>query len=40
MTDYLQVTLKTTAERFPELEALLLREHLCHKPEIGAIPLE
>lgn len=34
-----QVTLKTTAERYPALEALLLREHPWDNPEITATPL-
>jgi periplasmic divalent cation tolerance protein len=34
-----QVTLKTTAERYPALEALLLREHTWDNPEITATPL-
>lgn len=34
-----QVTLKTTADRYPELEALLLAEHSWENPEITAIPL-
>jgi periplasmic divalent cation tolerance protein len=34
-----QVTLKTTAQRYPELEALLLREHAWDNPEITATPL-
>jgi periplasmic divalent cation tolerance protein len=34
-----QVTLKTTAERFPELEAHLRREHPWDNPEVTALPL-
>jgi periplasmic divalent cation tolerance protein len=34
-----QVTLKTTADRYPKLEALLLREHPWDNPEVSAIPL-
>ncbi|HJP80123.1 MAG TPA: divalent cation tolerance protein CutA [Pseudonocardiaceae bacterium] len=34
-----QVTLKTRADRYPELEALLLREHTWDNPEVSAIPL-
>jgi periplasmic divalent cation tolerance protein len=34
-----QVTLKTTAARYPDLEALLLREHTWDNPEITAVPL-
>jgi periplasmic divalent cation tolerance protein len=34
-----QVTLKTTAVRYPALEALLLREHPWDNPEITATPL-
>lgn len=34
-----QVTLKTTAERYPELQAPLLREHTWDNPEITATPL-
>lgn len=34
-----QVTLKTTAGCYPELEALLLGEHTWENPEVTAIPL-
>jgi len=34
-----QVTLKTTAERYPELEAHLRREHPWDNPEVTALPL-
>jgi periplasmic divalent cation tolerance protein len=34
-----QVTLKTTADRYPELETLLLRVHSWENPEVSAIPL-
>ncbi len=34
-----QVTLKTTAERYPELEAHLRAEHPWDNPEISAVPL-
>jgi periplasmic divalent cation tolerance protein len=34
-----QVTLKTTAARFPELQAHLLAEHSWDNPEITAVPL-
>ncbi|HEX7662170.1 MAG TPA: divalent cation tolerance protein CutA [Pseudonocardiaceae bacterium] len=34
-----QVILKTTADRYPDLEALLLREHTWENPEISAVPL-
>ena len=34
-----QVTLKTRADRYPELEALLLREHTWDNPEVTAIAL-
>lgn len=34
-----QVTLKTTTNRYSELEALLLREHTWENPEISAVPL-
>ncbi|HEX3785085.1 MAG TPA: divalent cation tolerance protein CutA [Pseudonocardiaceae bacterium] len=34
-----QVTLKTRADRYPELEALLLREHTWDNPEVSAVPL-
>ena len=33
------VTLKTRADRYVELEALLLREHTWDDPEVSAIPL-
>jgi periplasmic divalent cation tolerance protein len=34
-----QVTFKTTADRYAELEALLLREHTWDNPEVTAVPL-
>ena len=34
-----QVTLKTTAQRYPELEAHLRREHPWDNPEVTAVPL-
>lgn len=34
-----QVTLKTTADRYNDLEALLLSEHTWENPEITAVPL-
>lgn len=34
-----QVTLKTTAERYPELDAHLRREHPWDNPEVTAVPL-
>jgi periplasmic divalent cation tolerance protein len=34
-----QVILKTTAARFPELQANLLAEHTWENPEITALPL-
>lgn len=34
-----QVTLKTTAERYPELEAHLHREHPWDNPEVTAVAL-
>lgn len=34
-----RVTLKTTTQRYPDLEALLLREHTWDNPEITATPL-
>ncbi|MFD0204284.1 MULTISPECIES: divalent-cation tolerance protein CutA [Saccharothrix] len=34
-----QVTLKTSAERYPELEAHLRREHPWDNPEVTAVPL-
>jgi periplasmic divalent cation tolerance protein len=34
-----QVTLKTTADRYPELEEHLLREHPWGNPEITAVSL-
>jgi periplasmic divalent cation tolerance protein len=34
-----QVTLKTRADRYAELEALLLREHTWDNPEVSATPL-
>ncbi len=34
-----QVTLKTTAERHPELEAYLRREHPWDNPEVTAVAL-
>jgi periplasmic divalent cation tolerance protein len=34
-----QVTLKTRADRYAELEALLLREHTWDNPEVSAVPL-
>ncbi|MEU4761776.1 divalent cation tolerance protein CutA [Actinosynnema sp. NPDC023794] len=34
-----QVVLKTTAERYPELEAHLRREHPWDNPEVTALPL-
>lgn len=33
------VTLKTTAERYPELEAHLIAEHTWENPEVTAVPL-
>jgi periplasmic divalent cation tolerance protein len=33
------VTLKTTAARYPDLEAVLLREHTWDNPEITAVSL-
>jgi len=33
------VALKTTASRYPELEAHLLAEHPWDNPEISAVPL-
>ena len=32
-----QVTLKTTTERYPELESLLRQEHTWDNPEISAV---
>jgi periplasmic divalent cation tolerance protein len=34
-----QITLKTTAARFPELQAHLMAEHPWDNPEITAVPL-
>jgi periplasmic divalent cation tolerance protein len=34
-----QVTLKTTADRYPALEAHLLREHPWRNPELTAVPI-
>ena len=34
-----QVTLKTRADRYADLEALLLREHNWDNPEVSAVPL-
>ncbi len=34
-----QVTLKTTAERYPSLEAHLIAEHTWTNPEVTAVPL-
>jgi periplasmic divalent cation tolerance protein len=34
-----QVTLKTRADRYAELEALLLREHTWDNAEVSAVPL-
>lgn len=34
-----QVALKTTAERYPEWEAHLRREHPWDNPEVSALPL-
>lgn len=34
-----QVMLKTTAERYPQLEAHLIAEHTWEKPEVTAVPL-
>lgn len=34
-----QVTFKTTAARYPDLETVLLREHTWDNPEITAMPL-
>lgn len=34
-----QVVLKTTAERYPELEAHLLAEHPWDNPELTAVPM-
>lgn len=33
-----QLVLKTTADRFPELEAHLIAEHSWQKPEVVAVP--
>ena len=33
-----QLILKTTADRFPGLEALLVAEHSWQKPEVVAVP--
>lgn len=35
-----QVTLKTTAARYPDLEAHLIAEHNWTNPEVTAVPLE
>lgn len=34
-----QLLLKTTAARYPELEALLLRQHPWENPEVAAVPI-
>lgn len=34
-----QVTLKTTADRYPELESHLIAEHTWDNPEVTAVPL-
>ena len=34
-----QLVLKTTADRFPQLEAHLVAEHPWQKPEVVAVPL-
>ncbi|MFF5505820.1 divalent-cation tolerance protein CutA [Streptomyces roseolus] len=34
-----QILLKTTADRYPELEAYLLKEHPWDNPEVCAVPI-
>lgn len=34
-----QVVMKTTADRFAELEALIVAEHRWQNPEVAAVPL-
>ncbi|MFF9477083.1 divalent-cation tolerance protein CutA [Streptomyces roseolus] len=34
-----QILLKTTADRYPELEAYLLKEHTWDNPEVCAVPI-